>query len=149
MALDEYRSAGYQLGITALYVLLCPALLANSKRDAALDLIEQGLTMTNHNSERIFEAELYRLKANALLICGRLDTDPEVQALLEQSLALAKSQQAKALELRAAKSLAALWVSQGKRTEARGLLDPIYASFTEGFETRDLIEAKALLAQLQ
>jgi predicted ATPase len=149
MALDEYRSAGYQLGITALYVLLCPALLANSKRDAALDLIEQGLTMANHNSERIFEAELYRLKANALLICGTPGTDPEVQSLLEQALALAKGQKAKALELRAANSLAALWVSQGKRLEARGLLEPIYVSLTEGSNTRDLMEAKALLDQLQ
>lgn len=149
MALDEYRSAGYQLGITALYVLLCPALLANSKREAALDLIEQGLTMANHNSERIFEAELYRLKAHALLIRGTPGVDPELQSLLEQALAVAKNQHAKALELRAAKSLAALWVSQGKYREALSLLEPIYASFTEGFETRDLVEAKSLLDQLR
>ncbi len=149
MALDEYRSAGYQLGITALYVLLCPALLANSKREAALDLIEQGLTMADHNSERIFEAELYRLKAHALLTRGTPGSDPELQSLLEQALALARSQHAKALELRAAKSLAALWVDQGKHREALGLLEPVYAAFTEGFETRDLIEARSLLDQLK
>lgn len=149
MALEEYRGAGYQLGITALYVLLCPALLSNGKRDEALELIEQGLTMANHNSERIFEAELYRLKAQALLVRGAPGTDPEVQSLLEQALALAKSQQAKALELRAAKSLATLWVNAGRHREALGLLAPIYASFSEGFETRDLGEAKSLLDQLQ
>ncbi len=105
--------------------------------------------MANHNSERIFEAELYRLKAHALLIRGAPGTDPELQSLLEQALAVAKSQHAKALELRAAKSLAALWVNQGRRAEALSLLAPIYASFTEGFETRDLTEAKDLLDQLQ
>ncbi len=88
MALEEYRGAGYQLGITALYVLLCPALLSNGKRDEALDLIEQGLAMADHNSERIFEAELYRLKAQALLVRGTPGSDPEVQSLLEQALAL-------------------------------------------------------------
>jgi predicted ATPase len=149
MALDEYRSAGYQLGITALYVLLCPALLANSKREAALDLIEQGLAMANHNCERIFEAELYRLKAHALLIRGAAGADTEAQSFLEQALALAKSQHAKAIELRAAKTLAALWVDQGRHREAIGLLAPVYASFTQGFDTLDLIEAKALLNQLQ
>lgn len=149
MALEEYRGAGYQLGITALYVLLCPALLSNGKRDEALDLIEQGLAMADHNSERIFEAELYRLKAQALLVRGASGSDPEVQSLLEQALALAKSQRAKALELRAAEGLAALWINEGKRREALGLLSPIYASFTEGFETRDLAEAKSLLNQLQ
>jgi predicted ATPase len=149
MALEEYRGAGYQLGITALYVLLCPALLSNSTREAALDLIEQGLTMADRNSERIFEAELYRLKAQALLVRGAPGSDPEVQSLLEQALALSKSQQTKALELRAAKSLAALWVDEGKRRQAQDLLAPIYASFTEGFETRDLIEARDLLDQLR
>jgi predicted ATPase len=149
MALEEYRGAGYQLGITALYVLLCPALLSNSKREAALDLIEQGLTMADRNSERIFEAELYRLKAQALLVRGAPSSDPEVQSLLEQALALSQNQQAKALELRAANSLAALWVNEGKHRQARDLLAPIYASFTEGFETRDLIEARDLLDQVQ
>lgn len=149
MALEEYRSAGYQLGITALYVLLCPALLTNGKRDAAMDLIEQGLAMANHNCERIFESELYRLKAQALLIRGAPGTDPEVQSLLEQALALGKTQQAKALELRAAKSLATLWINEGRHGKALDLLAPIYASFAQGLNTLDLVEAKALLNQLQ
>src|SRR5207249_655033 len=64
-ALDQYRRAGYQLGITALYVLLCPALLLRHEPEAALEVIEQGLSAADHNGERIFEAELHRLKARA------------------------------------------------------------------------------------
>ena len=148
-ALDEYRGAGYQLGITALYVLLCPALLLSHKYEAALELIEQGLATTNRNSERIFEAELYRLKARTLLLRGGPDAGSEAQSLLDQALTTARNQHAKALELRAATNLAALWIDQGRRQEALHLLAPIYGWFTEGFATRDLKEAKALLDQLR
>jgi class 3 adenylate cyclase/predicted ATPase len=148
-ALDEYRRAGYQLAITALYVLLCPALLSSHDCEAALELIEQGLATTTRNSERIFEAELYRLKARALLVRGGPDAKTEVQLLLDQALTTARSQHAKALELRAAGDLAALWIDKGKRKEALDLLAPIHASFTEGFHTQDLKQAKALLDQLR
>ncbi len=148
-ALDEYRGAGYQLGITALYVLLCPALLLSHKYEAALELIEQGLATTSRNSERIFEAELYRLKARVLLVRGAPDARTEAQSLLKQALTTAGSQHAKSLELRAAMDLAALWIDQGRREEALDLLAPIYGWFTEGFDTQDLKEAKALLDQLR
>jgi predicted ATPase/class 3 adenylate cyclase len=148
-ALDEYRSAGYQLGITALYVLLCPALLSSHKYEAALEMIEQGLATVNRNSERIFEAELYRLKACALLVHGAPEARIEAQSLLDQALTTARSQRAKALELRATKDLAALWIDQGRRQEALDFLAPIYAWFTEGFDTQDLKVAKALLDQLR
>jgi tetratricopeptide (TPR) repeat protein len=147
--LDKYRGAGYQLAITALYVLLCPALLAVHDYEAALELIEQGLATTSRNSERIFEAELYRLKARALLVRGAPDAKTEAQSLLDQALTTAKSQHAKALELRAAMDLAALWIDQGRREEALDVLAPIYAWFTESFDTQDLKEAKALLDQLR
>jgi predicted ATPase len=68
---------------------------------------------------------------------------------LQQALAVARRQQAKSLELRAATSLSQLWQQQGKRDEARELLAPIYGWFTEGFDTADLQEARALLAALQ
>ncbi len=148
-AFDEYRGAGYQLGITALYVLLCPALLSSHKYEAALDLIEQGLATVNRNSERIFEAELYRLKARALLAHGAPEARIEAQSLLDQALTTARSQHAKALELRATRDLAALWIDQGKREQALDFLAPIYAWFTEGFDTQDLKQAKALLDQLR
>jgi len=148
-AFDEYRGAGYQLGITALYVLLCPALLSGHNCEAALELIEQGLATTSRNSERIFEAELYRLKARALLVGGAPDASTEAQSLLDQALTTARSQHAKALELRAAMDRAALWIDQGRREEALDFLAPIYAWFTEGFDTQDLKQAKALLDQLR
>jgi predicted ATPase len=72
----------------------------------------------------------------------------EVEAWLQRALDVARRQQAKSLELRAAMSLARLWQQQGKRTEAYELLAPVYNWFTEGFDTADLQEAKALLAAL-
>jgi hypothetical protein len=148
-ALDEYRSAGYQLAITALYVLLCPPLLIGHDHEAALELIEHGLATTSRNSERILEAELYRLKARVLVVRGGPDVEAEAQALLEQALNTARSQHAKTLELRAAMDRAALWIDQGRREEALNFLAPIYASFTEGFDTQDLKQAKALLDRLR
>ena len=148
-ALEGYRSAGYQLGITALYVLLCPALLRTREPEAALDLIEQGLETAARNSERIFEAELYRLKARVLLDRGGPDATTAAASLLDQALTTARSQQAKTLELRAARDLAALWIDAGRREEALDLLAPIFARFAEGAGTQDLMEARALLERLR
>jgi predicted ATPase/class 3 adenylate cyclase len=146
-ALDEYQRAGYQLGITAQFVLLCSALLLRNEPEAALETIDHGLSIVSDNSERFFEAELYRLKARALLMRGA--PDAEAEFLLDQALRIARSQQARSLELRAATDLARLWMNQGKRAEALDVLSSIYVVFTEGFETRDLQEAGALLAELQ
>jgi tetratricopeptide (TPR) repeat protein len=145
-ALDEYQRAGYQLGITAQLVLLCPAFLLRNQPEAALQLINQGLAIVNRNSERFLEAELYRLKAGAVLMGGAADAEAEIW--LDQALRTARSQQARSLELRAATDLAMLWMKQGKRAEAREVLASIYGRFSEGFDTRDLNEAKAVLAQL-
>ena len=73
----------------------------------------------------------------------------EAEACFQQALAVARRQQAKALELRAATSLARLWQHQSKQTEARQLLAPIYGWFTEGFATADLQEARTLLEELE
>ncbi|MGZ3348046.1 MAG: AAA family ATPase [Xanthobacteraceae bacterium] len=145
--LGEYQQAGYQLGITAQFVLLCPALLLQNEPEAALETIDQGLSVVSHNSERFFEAELYRLKARALLMRGA--PDAEAEALLDQALRTARSQQARSLELRAATDLARLWMKQGKHAAAHDVLSSIYGRFSEGFNTRDLREAKAVIAQLQ
>ena len=69
-ALEEYQRAGYQLGITALFVLMCQALLLRNESEAALEVIDHGLSVAGQNSERAFEAELYRLKASALVMLG-------------------------------------------------------------------------------
>jgi tetratricopeptide (TPR) repeat protein len=146
-ALDEYQRAGYQLGLTAQLVPLCPVFLLRNEPEAALELIDHGLWIVNHNSERFFEAELYRLKARALLMRGA--PDAEAESLLDQALQTARSQQARSLELRAATDIARLWIKQGKRAGARDVLASVYGRFDEGFETRDLKEAKAVLAELR
>jgi tetratricopeptide (TPR) repeat protein len=146
-ALDEYQRAGYQLGLTAQIALLCPALLLRNEPEAALELIDHGLSIVSGNNERFFEAELYRLKARALFMRGA--PNAEVESLLDQALRTAHSQQARSLELRAATDLAALWMKQGKHAQAHEVLSSIYGRFTEGFETRDLKEAKGMLVQLQ
>jgi predicted ATPase len=146
-ALEEYQRAGYQLGITAQVVLLCPALLVRNEPEAALEVIDYGLSIVDRNGERFLEAELYRLKARVLLMRGA--PEAEAETLLDQALQTARGQQARSLELRAATDLARLWMNQGKHTEARGVLSSIYGRFSEGFDTRDLKEAEAVLAQLQ
>ncbi|MGZ9066507.1 MAG: ATP-binding protein, partial [Burkholderiales bacterium] len=144
IALDEYRSAGYQLGITVLYVLLCRVLLANHASETALEVIEQGLSIAERTNERIFEAELCRLKAGATL-----DAAPaarvEARLWLERALTVARTQGARSLELRAARDIAALYVGDGKHEQAQQLLRPVLGWFTEGAGTNDLREANAML----
>jgi predicted ATPase len=84
-----------------------------------------------------------------LVARGGADVEAEAQALLDQALNTARSQHAKTLELRAAMDRAALWIDQRRREEALNFLAPIYASFTEGFDTQDLKQAKALLDRLR
>jgi predicted ATPase len=146
-AVEEYQRAGYQLGVTVQFVLLCPALLQHNQPEAALEVIDQGLSIVGHNSERFFEAELYRLKARALLMRGA--PAAEIETLLEQALRTARSQEARSLELRAATDLARLWMNQGMRAEALEILGSTYGRFTEGFDTRDLKNADTLLAELR
>jgi predicted ATPase len=93
---------------------------------------------------------LYRLQGELLLhrSAGPQERGSESEACFQQALAIARRQQAKSWELRAAMSLSRLWQQQGKQAEARALLAPIYGWFTEGFDTADLQEAKALLEEL-
>ena len=95
----------------------------------------------------LWEAELYRLQG-ALLLHQTVPDAQHAEACFCQALATARRQQAKSLELRAAMSLARLWQRQGKRAEARQMLAEVYGWFTEGFDTADLQEAKALLDAL-
>src|SRR5262249_40983137 len=92
-------------------------------------------------------AETHRLQGELLLAQAGTGA-PEAEACFQQALAIARRQQAKSLELRAAMSLTRLWQQQGNRTAARALLAPIYGWFTEGFDTADLQDAKALLEEL-
>ena len=97
--------------------------------------------------KHLYEPELYRLKGElALALAAEHHADAETY--FRQALELTRQQQAKSLELRAAMSLSRLWQQQGKRAEAHEILAPIYGWFTEGFDTADLQEAKALLEAL-
>ena len=103
--------------------------------------------MAHRTGERRDEAEISRVKGE-LLLQHAVPNAPEAAACFQQALALARRQQTKSWELRAAMSLARLWQRQGKRAEAGELLAEIYGWFTEGFEIADLREAKALLEVL-
>jgi predicted ATPase len=97
--------------------------------------------------ERQHEAEIYRLKGE-LLLQQDVPDEQEAESCFRQAVDVAHQQQAKSFELRAAMSLSRLWQQQGKCAEARQLLEPIYGWFTEGFNTTDLLEARALLEEL-
>jgi predicted ATPase len=114
---------------------------------AGLATLTEALAVVEVTGDRRDEAELHRLTGEFLLRQAVPDA-PQAEACFQQALTVARRQEAKALELRAAMSLARLWQSQGKRTEAHALLAPVYGWFTEGFGTPDLQQAKALLEEL-
>jgi predicted ATPase len=116
--------------------------------------MEEGLRVLAEEQQEVkgteepwWEAELNRRKGGLLLTSASEDR-AEAETCFHQALAIARRQQAKSLELRAAISLSRLWQGQGKKQEARQLLAPIYGWFTEGFDTADLKEAKAFLEEL-
>jgi predicted ATPase len=109
--------------------------------------IREALAAMENTRDKWFEAEVHRMTGELALASPEPDA-VKAQAQFEQALDVARHQQAKSWELRAAMSLARLWRDQGKVSEARELLAPVYGWFTEGFDTRDLKEAKALLEQL-
>jgi predicted ATPase len=112
-----------------------------------LQALAEAHTLVEQHEDRWWAAEVCRLRGIVLL--RQLGTSPaEAEARFQQALDVARRQEAKALELRAAMSLSRLWQQQGKRDQARALLAPIYGWFTEGFDTADLQEAKALLEEL-
>jgi class 3 adenylate cyclase/predicted ATPase len=112
-----------------------------------LSLVRRGLTRIEKTGERLFEAELHRLEGE-ILESSPIRDDAAALKCFRRAIAAAQEQGAKSWELRAATSLARLWRDQGRRAEARDLLAPVYGWFTEGFDTADLRDAKALLDEL-
>ena len=110
-------------------------------------MLAEALTLVDKTGERWYEPELHRLKG-ALLLQQSAANHTEAQTCFHHALDLARAQQAKSFELRGATSLASLWQQQGKRAEAHQLLAEVYRWFTEGVDTADLQEAKALLDEL-
>ena len=112
-----------------------------------LQALAEAHTLVEQHEDRWWEAEVCRLQG--VLLLRQPGTPPaEAEVWLRRALDVARRQEAKSLELRAAMSLSRLWQQQGKRDEAQALLAPIYGWFTEGFDTADLQEAQALLADL-
>lgn len=124
---------------------LAEALSRLGEHSAALAAAREGLQTGEETGHRQWHAELQRLEGIALLDLNRLE---EGQNALEEALRVARRQQAKSYELRAATSLARLWGEQSRRGEARDLLAPVYGRFTEGFDTADLKKAQRLLDEL-
>ncbi len=127
--------------------LLAEAHLHAGEAQLGLDVLEEALRFVNRSGVRFWEAELLRVKGMLLahVSPGEQSRSGDV---LPGGLGVARRQRAKSLELRAAMSLARLWCDQGRRDEARDLLAPIYGWFTEGFDTPDLQDAKALLDEM-
>ena len=113
-----------------------------------LSALAEALVFVHTTGERSWEAELYRLQGELLSLGKGEQERGRVEECFRQALEIARRQEAKSLELRAAMSLARLWRRQGKRAEARALLAEIYGWFTEGFDSADLQEAKVLLEKL-
>ena len=120
--------------------------------EEGLDVLLEALELCNRRGDRWYEAELYRLKGELTLQSPGERPESAVQheaeACFHKALEIAAQQTAKSWELRAATSLARLWRQQGRQAEARQLLGEIYNWFTEGFDTKDLQQAKALLEEL-
>jgi predicted ATPase len=117
-----------------------------------LAALAEALTVVDKSGERYYEAELYRLKGELTLAQSRVQSlgssvQKEAEECFWKAIEIAQRQQAKSLELRAVMSLSRLWQQQGKQTAAHEMLSDIYHWFTEGFDTKDLQEAKALLAE--
>jgi predicted ATPase len=144
--LAVYRATGVETG--GLYlIMLAEASGSVGQTEEGLQVVTEALALSTRNGEGQWAAESYRLKGELLL---RHASAPyaEAETCFCQALALARRQQVKVLELRAATSLARLWQQHGKQDEARALLAPLYSWFTEGFDTAALQEAKALLEAL-
>jgi Predicted ATPase len=129
--------------------LLAEAYEKAGQIEEGLSVLAEALAEVDKRGERYYEAELYRLKGELTLKQSRVQSlETEAESCFHQAIAIAHRQSAKSLELRAVMSLSRLWQRQGKKEEARQRLAEIYGWFTEGFNTKDLQEARALLQEL-
>ena len=142
-----WRKAGARLWLPVFMSLEAEAYAKSGRGDAALEAIEQAIAISEETGEHLFLAEILRIKAG--LLSGTDRAGDQVETLLAKSLKIARGQQARCWELRTACDLASLWQSKGRAKEALQLLQPIYAQFTEGFDTADLRYAKLILDSLK
>jgi predicted ATPase len=144
-SIAAYRATGTRLQSTHHLTLLAQALASCGHHGEGLAALREAAALVEDTGERYVEAEIHRLEGNLLLAA---DGSAEAEACYVKALDTARGQEARSLELRAARDLARLWGEQGRRVEARDLLAQVYGWFTEGFDTADLKEAKALLDEL-
>jgi predicted ATPase len=152
--LDAYREIGSDAAAVQSLTGLSRAYATVGKFQEALSVLSEALAEVGASEHQTWAAEVYRLKGELLLdLCRVADHSPrcrcaEAEASLVLAIETARAQEAKSFELAATTSLCRLWQAQGKHAEAHALLSAIYGWFTEGFDTADLIEAKALLEVL-
>jgi predicted ATPase len=146
-AVSAYRATGATLNVPFSLANLAGGYAELGQIDEAWRCIDEAISMIEITKERWSEAEANRI-AGEIALMSSVPERAKAQMYFERALSVARQQQAKSWELRAAMSLARLWRDQSKVREARELLAPVYGWFTEGFDTLDLQEAKALLAQL-
>ena len=142
-----YRSTGSRCGLPWWFPPLIKAYADVGQFDNAWRSVGEAMTTIETTKETWCEADIHRIAGEVTLMSPERDAT-KAEGYFERALAIARQQQAKSWELRAATSMARLWRDQGKRDEARGLLAPVYGWFTEGFDTLDLKQAKALLDEL-
>jgi predicted ATPase len=144
--LQAYQATGARLALPYYLLLLAEAFTLSGQNGEGLSTTQEALKILDESGERWFEAELYRRRGELLLAQGA--DEKEVEADFQHALEIARLQHARSLELRAAMSMSRLWQKQAKYTAARELLADIYDCFSEGFDTADLRDAKALLDSL-
>ena len=144
---DGVRRSRSKIGLPGLLTCLAGALGQAGQADEGLAILAEAQAVMASTGERTGEAILYRVRGDLLLAHPKPDL-AQAEAAYREALEVALRQSAKSYELQAAMSLAALWQGQGRNEEARDLLQPVYDWFTEGFDTKDLKDAKALLEEL-
>jgi predicted ATPase len=150
--LDAQLATGANLFRPLFLILLTEACLIAGRLDEGLASVAEAIAIMEKTDQRYYEAELHRLKGDLNLRRSGVDADPgiqrEAEEYLRKSIEIAHQQEARSFELRAVTSLSRLWKRQGKEAEARQMLTEIYGRFSEGLDTKDLKDAKALLEQL-
>jgi predicted ATPase len=146
--LDAYQASGAEMDRPYFLALLAESEHLGGEVERGLAALDEALETLRRGRDFFYEPELYRLRG-MLLSAASENHWPEAETCCQQALDVARRQHAKSLELRAAMSLCRRWQQQGKRNDARQLLEPIYGWFTEGVDTVDLQAARALIAELE
>jgi predicted ATPase len=159
-SLDKYRSTGAKLWLSQFLGLLAGQLTKTRQIEEGMSLIDEALSTAHQTGERYYEAELHRIRGELLLARGyspdpgdvRTERDSAMttaEDCFNRALSLARQQETKSWELKAAVSLSKLLLERGDRVQAKQILSSSYAGFTEGFETVDLLDARSLFSKMQ